>query len=638
MDYLKVHFCCGGALARDTPDWDATRRMASSRDTPDWDAIRRMTSYDFNGHAESDAAYMTLHGVAADVVDEYFLALISRPDTKRDELEASETIRGQAARTPFLAPRVLKQWVVVCLMLYLIIGVAGTANDATANGESAAARSPTMQAPHGLHIAMPALHLQIPKTLLVLGLGLILTLVVVVGYLCLMMPGTNGQRLPPAWDPSRQSQYPFRQWTQDLLVWSIATDMDASRKAALVGMQLRGSAQELFRTIPPAALINGGFVNGAQVDPLTFLLHALSERFAALGDEVRLGAITDLLCFGRRSSYETVDDLLARFDILRQRAFDQGQLTMSITGLVWLLLRAVGVDDTQLIQLLQPFQGRVPQTEAELQALRVQLRRMGHVLEHAPGNIASSLRDNNARGQRAFLLNPEAEPPEGQRPEQWPEPSGYGWAGAAMPADEHDNDDSEAGTDTDTASSSGMPYPEPLPEGEEDVTEQLFWAYQHAKSQWRRHMQKPTRAVRRFTRRYIRTKGKGKGRGRGFPGKGRPNVGAFLAALEEHEVEQVFKGFRKGSGKRSSGKGKGRKENPIGKDGKRMRCFKCGSEQHLSRACPQRSSGQTQRRATSQLLGSTAWRHTDTGTVCVQRRTAGWPDLHGRPRARRSTA
>ena len=424
MDYLKVHFCCGGALTRDTPDWDA---------------IRRMASYDFNGHAESDATYMTFHGVTADVVDEYFLALISRRDTKRDELEASETIRGQAARTPFLAPGVLKQWFGVCIMLCLIIGVAGTADDATANGASAAVRSSTMQAPHGPHIALPALHLQIPKTLLVLGLGLILTLAVVVGYLCLMMPGTNGQRLPPAWDPSRQSQYPFRQWTQDLLVWSIATDMDASRKAALVGMQLRGSAQELFRTIPPAALINGGFVNGAQVDPLTFLLHALSERFAALGDEVRLGAITDLLCFGRRSSYETVDDLLARFDILRQRAFDQGQLTMSITGLVWLLLRAVGVDDTQLIQLLQPFQGRVPQTEAELQALRVQLRRMGHVLEHAPGNIASSLRDNNARGQRAFLLNPEAEPPEGQRPDQWPEPSGYGWAGAAMPADEHDN-------------------------------------------------------------------------------------------------------------------------------------------------------------------------------------------------------
>ena len=235
--------------------------------------------------------------------------------------------------------------------------------------------------------------------------------------------------------------------------------MDASRKAALVGMQLRGSAQELFRTIPPAALINGGFVNGAQVDPLTFLLHALSERFAALGDEVRLGAITDLLCFGRRSSHETVDDLLARFDILRQRAYDQGQLTMSITGLVWLLFRAVGVNDTQLIQLLQPFQGRVPQTEAELQALRVQLRRMGHVLEHAPGNIASSLRDNSARGQRAFLLNSEADANEGQGQDPWSEPDGYGWAGAAMPVDEQDND-SDAGTDTDTASSNGLPPPQ----------------------------------------------------------------------------------------------------------------------------------------------------------------------------------
>ena len=604
MTYPKVHFCCGGALACDTPDWDAIRRMECY--TPDWDATRREESYDVNGQAERDATYVDFHGVAADVVDEYLLALTSQWDTKRDERGAGETTSGRTARATLPAPGVLQQWFGVCIVLCLIIGTASTADDAAASSvlgsptlnvhvASEAVRSSTIQALDGPRIALPALHFQTPKTPMVLGLGILLTLMVVVGYLCLMMPGTSGQRLPPAWDPSRQSQYPFRQWTQDLLVWSIATDMDASRKAALVGMQLRGSAQELFRTIPPAALINGGFVNGAQVDPLTFLLHALSERFAALGDEVRLGAITDLLCFGRRSSHETVDDLLARFDILRQRAYDQGQLTMSITGLVWLLFRAVGVNDTQLIQLLQPFQGRVPQTEAELQALRVQLRRMGHVLEHAPGNIASSLRDNSARGQRAFLLNSEADANEGQGQDPWSEPDGYGWAGAAMPVDEQDND-SDAGTDTDTASSNGLPPPEPLPEGEEDITEQLFWAYQHAKSQWRRHMHKPTRAVRRFTRRFIRSKGKGKGQGKGFTGKGgkgRPNVGAFLAALEEHEVAQVFKGFRKGKGKRSSGKGKGRKENPIGKDGKRMRCFKCGSEQHLSRACPQRSSAPT---------------------------------------------
>ena len=407
-------------------------------------------------------------------------------------------------------------------------------------------------------------------------------------WVCFMMPGANAMpRVPPAWGPSMQATYPFRQWTQDLLIWSIATEGDASRKAALVVMQLKGTAQEYVRTIPPMALINGGFVNGVQVDPLTFLLHSLSERFAALGEEVRLGAITELLCFARQGSSETVDELMTRFDILRQRAHDQAQLTISITGLVWILLRAVGVSDNQLVQLLHQFQGRVPQTEDEFNAFKTSLRRMGHIIEHAPGNIASALRSKGSggKGQQLYFAGQEQEVGWGQSEHSWAEPE-HSWAGPAMSHESPDDWGSDAGTDTDTQSSQGEPFPDPLPEGDEDVTEQLYWAYQQAKSQWRRHMQKPVRAVRRFARRYLRNKGKGKG---SFgKGKGRPNVSAFLAALDDAEVAQVFKGFRKGGGKRSSGKGKGRKQNPLGKDGKRLRCFKCGSEQHLSRACPDR--------------------------------------------------
>jgi hypothetical protein len=71
---------------------------------------------------------------------------------------------------------------------------------------------------------------------------------------------------------------------------------------------------------------------------------------------------------------------------------------MSIQGLAWILLKAVGVNDAELLTLLQPTQGRFQSAPQEFDALRVLLRRMGHVLERSPGSIASSLRGHSAAG------------------------------------------------------------------------------------------------------------------------------------------------------------------------------------------------------------------------------------------------
>ena len=404
-----------------------------------------------------------------------------------------------------------------------------------------------------------------------------------------------------------QEHYAFRAWTHDVLVWSVACDADPARKAAMLAMSLRGTAYEYVRTLPPMVLIQGGQINGHAVDPLTFLMHSLAERFGSLGEEMRLTSITDLFHFKRNAAAnERIDEVITRFDMLRQRAFDMGQLTISVTGLTWLLLRACEVSDTQLLQLLGPFQGRFPQDEAEFSALKVQLRRMGHILEHSPGNIAASLRGPGGSHQnptRAYL----AEAGDGTQPPQpTAEPWNEGWPQGAVPtwhaSDSYSHptaqpvwyaEDSENGTDTDTASSSGETVvPQATPEGDTDpqaLTEYLFWAYTRAKAAWRKHLHKPTRAVRRHTRRYIYSRSKGS---KGFKGKGykgRPNVSTFLAELGDDEVEYVFKGMRKGKGKgkayRSTGKGKGRKSNPKGRDGQTLRCFRCGSEAHLSREC-----------------------------------------------------
>eukprot|EP00969_Alexandrium_andersonii_P107506 4742497-Alexandrium_andersonii.AAC.1 len=117
--------------------------------------------------------------------------------------------------------------------------------------------------------------------------------------------------------------------------------------------------------------------------------------------------IRDRLMTFTRQSNERIDDLITRFDVLKQRANDQGQLALSVEGLVWLLLRACQVSDHQLMTLLQPFGGRFPNTPAQYQQILVLLRRKGHILEHSPGNIAQQLRgpprDSDPRAARNFF-------------------------------------------------------------------------------------------------------------------------------------------------------------------------------------------------------------------------------------------
>ena len=147
----------------------------------------------------------------------------------------------------------------------------------------------------------------------------------------------------------------------------------------------------------------------AAVDPLTFLMHALQERFGNLGEEVRVQAVTELMSFNRKGN-EPIDSLLVRFDSVRTRAADQGGAIVSVQGVTWILLRAIGISDQQLITLLTPFGGLFPANEAELTQLKTSLRRMGHILERTPGNLREGLRlgGTGTANNSAFLaVSPE---------------------------------------------------------------------------------------------------------------------------------------------------------------------------------------------------------------------------------------
>eukprot|EP00438_Fugacium_kawagutii_P035880 Skav204682 [mRNA] locus=scaffold1284:96116:106049:- [translate_table: standard] len=419
--------------------------------------------------------------------------------------------------------------------------------------------------------------------------------------------GGNALRTPPAWGPEQEATHPFRQWSRDILLWSIASDMEPARKAAAVMLTLRGAARELTRQIPPQAVVAGGLINGVQVDPLTYLMHALQERFGNLGEEVRVQAITELMSFQRKGN-EPIDVLLVRFDSIRSRAADQGGAVVGVQGLAWILLRAIGITDQQLIQLLAPFNGLFPATEAELTQLKTSLRRMGHILERTPGNIREGLRSaNTTQPNTAFLAN--ADPWNEQEntsqwnqhedypTPDWPAQSAFNAASSSHPEStgayamfEDDDIDTDSNTSSGACSSVNADGQDP-----NHVAQSLFWAYKQAKHKWRKYMGKSTRAVRRYAKRFNRFRGKGKGKkgnsaftvGKGKGKKGKHHITAMLAEMDDVEVQQALPAFR---GSRSPGKGKGRKSNPRGPDGQIMRCFECGSTDHLAGSCPRRAS------------------------------------------------
>ena len=240
------------------------------------------------------------------------------------------------------------------------------------------------------------------------------------------------------------------------------------------------------------------------------------------------------------------------------------------------------------------------------------LRRMGHVLERAPLNIAGQLRSRNSYFGHELSASSESAEPEVQPTpvfpawgssahdgtDPWQIPGSDPWsaasassgtAAAAFPT-MPPSADYDSGTDSDTRSSDGEyefddsdhSGPDPRTSGRTNLLE--LPAGQEP-------LASPHRQTRPTSPKVPEAEGKGKGfRGGKSKGKGKYRY-SFLAEMSEPELDEIFFG-RKGGGKgksRSTGKGKGRRRNPIGKDGQVMKCSICGSETHFRAECPRNS-------------------------------------------------
>ena len=182
-----------------------------------------------------------------------------------------------------------------------------------------------------------------PRVLAYFMLGLAILAIVC----CMFQPqggGPNNMRLPPRWELNMENTLPFISWTQDLMLWTICTDMNPPQQCAAIISQLGGAARELARSLTPNEVFNGGQRAVARcqwsLQPCCCCVHVVSAE--------------------------------------------------------------------QFQTLTQPFGLRLPATEAELAQMSHHLRRLGHIVERYPNNIASGLRSHmGAHYSQAFLAQPD---------------------------------------------------------------------------------------------------------------------------------------------------------------------------------------------------------------------------------------
>ena len=341
--------------------------------------------------------------------------------------------------------------------------------------------------------------------------------------------------------------------------------------------------------------------------------------------------MTEMLAFARRSG-ESINAMLARYEVVRQRAANEGHFVMSIEGCALQILRAAGIHAGQLTTLLHQFGGRLPINENEYQTMITQVRRQGHIQEHSPGNIATILQGPFRQARPgAYYAEPESGQTqyqqlqsywsEGSGPEQqwplahqpvatwaapasggqWADTGGASWTSGSQWAEAGTSDswyptqpglayfDSQYQEETDSSATSSDSGTEQLPEqavggmSQSEAAHHIYMQMRAAKRTWRRFTGRPVRKFRRF---FKARKGKGKGRGKG---KTKGSSNSFMWSQEE--VATFLSGKGKGNRSHSSGKGFGRRKNPKDRNGEIMKCHECNSDEHLVSQCPLKGKG-----------------------------------------------
>ena len=190
------------------------------------------------------------------------------------------------------------------------------------------------------------------------------------------------RRVPPVYNPETDRTYRFRQYVQDVGIWSMMTDLAPHQQAAALIARLQGHARELALLLPAHEVAAGRIApDGSYIDPVSNLLAKLAQRFAPFEDEERNESMLRVWNFARRP-HEDIDSLLSRFEELRYKAAREGHYTMSIEGWSRRILQQCALSQAQALHVMEPFAYQMPHTEDQFTQLLDRLRRVGHQAEN----------------------------------------------------------------------------------------------------------------------------------------------------------------------------------------------------------------------------------------------------------------
>ena len=431
-----------------------------------------------------------------------------------------------------------------------------------------------------------------------------------------LISGTN--KVPPYWGPEVEQEYPFKYWVKDVELWALSTELAEDKQGPVTAGRLGGVARSMAREMPHNMLVHGTLLaDGTRRTGLESLVRGLAKRFAPLGMETAFRAMTEFLGF-RRSDSEEIDSALARWEILKMRVAVHAVFTMSNSGYALLLLLALRIDRRMWPHLMTSFRGVFPTTDDELEQLVAVIRRECHTVEGTSEVRADKMShsSNSNHFSMSYMTQDSGGPASAAVYGDWygqtdgdppwlPHCGSSFWCtddeqftycahcNSYLYADPNEGDISEwnlpwDADDTDSELDDGDPQSMSKEEQEaylgaftqSDTVDRLKQAYLFARRRFRYAAGKARRHDR-FPRRF---KGKGKGRydQRGHYGKGKGYGSYFGGPLGPGSLAG-------GKGKKGNG-GKDRK--PLyDKNGDVMRCWECGSDQHLSSRCPNKHKG-----------------------------------------------
>ena len=165
--------------------------------------------------------------------------------------------------------------------------------------------------------------------------------------------------------------------------------MAEQRKGPLLELMLGGTARDFVREIPFDHKVNGAVMDLDGTGPrhwsgLAIILQALNQNFGHLDEEEATHYLMELYQF-RRQAGESMDAYLARFTIMHHRSANILGIALSPGQQAFMLMSGMGMDRRAQWETLRTLNGRLPADEAQLDHIKIQLRRYGHLCESQAG-------------------------------------------------------------------------------------------------------------------------------------------------------------------------------------------------------------------------------------------------------------